>query len=281
MKNKDQIVERFLKQTIVLDTESTGIDAKEAEICEIGVACALNGKTCASGSFLFGTKEPIPFAASSKNNISRAMLDGLPTLGENLEVAVDMLCLGDENIKYFAAHNYQYDITILTHSFNRINEQALADEVNNKKWICTYRLAQHLFKPTEENKDISYALNFLRFAFALPCDKLTVHRAGDDSEVCWHLLRYIAYYVLDNVVDKSELTDDFDLGNFLYELSKQPIEYTTMTFGKHKGTALKDVPMDYYNWLLKNSDMLNEESPGYDPDFAMSVEKELNRRLGN
>ena len=281
MTNKDKIVENFLKRAIAIDTESTGIDPKVAEICEIGSASSLNGKTCANRGGLFGTREPIPFAASSKNNISRAMIKGLPLFEENLEEVVDLLSLGDDNIKYFAAHNYEYDITILKSNFERANEKTLAENIVNRKWICTYRLAQHLFKATEENPDFSYALNYLRFAFDLPCDKLTVHRAGDDSETCWHLLRYIAYYVLDNLFDAETIADDFDLGEFLHQLSNEPIEFTTMPFGKHKGVPLKEVPMDYYNWLLKNSDVLNEESPGFDKDFAKSVEKELNRRMGN
>ena len=51
-----------------------------------------------------------------------------------------------------------------------------------------------------------------------------------------------------------------------------------MTFGKHKGQLLSEVPASYYDWLLKNSDMLNETSDNYNPDFAISVENELNRR---
>jgi DNA polymerase III epsilon subunit-like protein len=281
MQIKDQIVENFLKQVIAIDTESTGIDPKEAEICEIGVAASPNGKICGSSSALFGTKELIPFAASSKNNISRPMLKDIPSIEQNLETVVDLLALGEPNIKYIVAHNYDYDLTILKSTFNKLGENGLADEIENRKWICTYRLAQHLFKPSADNKDFSYALNFLRYAFELPCDKLTVHRAGDDAEVCWHLLRNISYYVLDNIVLKDELTENFNLGEFLYNMTKAPIEFTVMPFGKHKGVPLKEVPKDYYNWLLKNSDMLNEQSPGYDPDFAASVEKELNRRLGN
>jgi exodeoxyribonuclease X len=30
---------------------------------------------------------------------------------------------------------------------------------------------------------------------------------------------------------------------------------TVMTFGKHKGTAIKDVPADYKSWLLKQTDI--------------------------
>ena len=278
---KHKIVENFLKQTIVIDTESTGIEPKEAEICEIGIAFSSDGKTCSSGGMLFGTKEPIPFAASSKNNISRTMLKSLPTIADLFEEAADILCLGDTSIRYTAAHNYEYDMKILHSNFAAMSKQGIADGFLERRWICTYRLAQHLFKPTGEHKDISYSLNFLRYYFELPCDHLTVHRAGDDSEVCWHLLKYIANYVVDNVIPESELTDDFDLGKFLYHLTKEPIEYLTMPFGKHKGELLTDVPMSYYNWLLKNSDMINDQSPGYDPDFAASVEKELNRRLGN
>ena len=122
-------------------------------------------------------------------------------------------------------------------------------------------------------------LNYFRYAFGLPCDQNEAHRAGDDTKVCWELLRYICNYILDNVIDINDISEDFDLGEFLYEYSKSTIEMDTMPFGKHKAQKFCDIPISYFNWLLRNSYSINEDHDDYDPDLALAVEKELNRRL--
>lgn len=276
---KQQIKNRFLGQSVVLDTESTGLDPKQAEICEIGSTFTVVGKPQIQGA-LFGTHEPIPFMASSKNNISRAMLESLPKLEDNIEKAIELLDLGNDDIKYLIAHNYNYDRTILEHNFKRVGQPELAELILEKKWICTYRLAQHLFK-TEDYPDISYMLSYLRYAFDLPVGDVAFHRAGDDSKVAWLLLNYICNHVLDNVIPQEEITLDFDLGDYLYNVGKSTIKITTMPFGKHKGEKIADIPMSYWNWMLEKSDILNETSDNFDPDFAATVEEELNRRMGN
>jgi len=282
---RNQIIKKFLDRCLVVDTESTGLDPSSAEICEIGVTRIVDGKEKTTDK-LFGTRLPIPYAASAKNNISRKMLEGLPTVVESMEEISEMLHVGDMKKKYFVAHNFEYDKEILESSFtlsdpvsskaHQLSEEII-DRVFDTKWICTYRLAKHLFHPSDEDKDLSYSLNYLRYAFDLPVEG-TVHRAGDDTKVTWELLRFISEFVLETMDDVPE---DFDLGEYLFELSKSPVPYTVMPFGKWKGTPLADVPDDYYQWMLNKSDILKEDNDNYDPDFAKSVENELNRRMGN
>jgi hypothetical protein len=116
--------------------------------------------------------------------------------------------------------------------------------------------------------------------FDLDVGQTAFHRAGDDSKVCWALLVHIAKDVLDSL-DESELSLDFDLGDYLYKLSTKTIKFDVMPFGKHKGEKISDVPQSYWNWMLEKSDILNEQSDDFDPDFAATVEEELNRRMGN
>ncbi|RSE32324.1 putative quorum-sensing-regulated virulence factor, partial [Acinetobacter junii] len=41
----------------------------------------------------------------------------------------------------------------------------------------------------------------------------------------------------------------------LFLFSEQARIPTHLTFGKHKGTAIKDIPSDYVVWLLKQDDL--------------------------
>jgi hypothetical protein len=40
---------------------------------------------------------------------------------------------------------------------------------------------------------------------------------------------------------------------------------------------LTDIPLSYWSWALSNMEALKEDSPGFDPDFAASVEQALNK----
>ena len=52
----------------------------------------------------------------------------------------------------------------------------------------------------------------------------------------------------------------------LIEFQKQPINVRTIGFGKHRGTALKDLDSGYVRWLLNKCENL-------DPDLRTSLEK--------
>lgn len=274
---KRQILEKFLNSILAVDTESTGLDPKVVEICEVGSAHFKDDKIVTS-DILLGTNEPIPYMASSKNNISRSMLKGLPTFKDKQKEIGDILKFGDKSVKYFVAHNYKYDQTILEASYDRVFNTEAMQILANRRWICTYRLSKHLFKASAEDPDLNYQLNYLRYAFDLDTDGRGTHRAGDDSAVCLQLMQLIASVVLETIPEE-ELHDGFDLGKYLMDLAASPIIYTEMPFGKHKGVKLSEVPDEYFKWMLNKSDILDDKNDNYDPDFAASVEAELNNRV--
>ena len=63
------MIDNFLTDCLVVDTETTGLDITTSEICELGT-CVYDGEKYLKSGRLFGTKEPIGFSASAKNNIS-------------------------------------------------------------------------------------------------------------------------------------------------------------------------------------------------------------------
>ena len=51
----------------------------------------------------------------------------------------------------------------------------------------------------------------------------------------------------------------------LLALSNEPVEIKTMGFSMHKGKALKDVPVGWFEWYLKQE--------ATDPDLVASIRK--------
>src|ERR1700677_3044405 len=139
--NKKLIVNNFLSKVIVLDTESTGLDPTVVEICEVGVTYKGSDRII-SEDRLFGTKDPIPFAASAKNNINRKMLEGKSAFKEEANFVKDILHIDDPKIEYFVAHNYKYDKTIIEanvlddNGYPMFDSKKTYENLLDKKWIC-------------------------------------------------------------------------------------------------------------------------------------------------
>lgn len=274
---KNTIKNKFLSQILVIDTESTGVDPKTAEICEIATGIFSNNQLKITDK-LFGTREPIPFSASCKNNISRTMLLGKKRFHEHIEEEKSPLIsfgFDDSKINYFVAHNTKYDKPILEHNIREKNSD-FYKKFSEKSWICTYRLAKHLYPIEDQIPDWSYAQNYLRYALGIEME-VDTHRAGDDVRVCFTLLNIFCDKILDNF-EEDELSNDIDLGQILSDISETPVSYSVMPIGKHKGEKLTDIPMSYYEWLLKSSEILNENHSNFDSDLAYNVVNELNRR---
>jgi len=273
-----KIVKQFLKECMGLDTESSGLNPLEAELCELGVYRWIDRRNeFDQDSMLFGTVEPIPFAASAKNNISRRMLEGLPTFLESITEVDRMLSL--DNCTYIVAHNIKYDQTILEAHYKRISPDLhFAD---NNKWICTYRLAKQLYKPADANDTLSYSLSYLRYFLDKDVpDEAAVHRAGDDAMVCFKLFEHIVNDVYNLFNDSINSVED--LADIVYGLSSAPIVYEVLPFGKHKGKKLSEIANSdpkYLMWCLDNMDTFKKDDVNYDHDLFLSLTEALEKVL--
>lgn len=281
--SNNKVIDELLSLVIPVDIETTGTDIDTAEICELGAAIAANG-TLAPLSVLFGTSSPIPFNASAVNNISRKMLAGLPVFDDRLDSVANILNI--TNQKYIVVHNHRFDGKVLD-KYKSANPDYLKNKNGDDlKYICTYRLAKHLFNGTEMNGNIdSFGLNYLRYYFDLdessyyPEDlgDTAPHRAGHDALICGLLFIHMANYAMDNLglaVESGE-----QLADILHELCHTPIEIKNMPFGKHKGEPLSEVPLSYLSWAIDNTDFLNESHTNYDEDLATSILKAVDERV--
>ena len=263
-------IEQFLESVSILDTETTGLDAANAEIVEMASATRANG-TWQIQSHLFRAEDGIPPEASAKNQISNRMVAQEPTFSRGIDRVLSML--GTSNL--FVAHNAAYDQQVLTSSLVRAHEFDLAQLFATRSlWICTWRLSRRIYQ--HSFTDQLYGQNYLRYKLDLPIpDSSGVHRAGAEVWVCGALLERL----IEDASTQGMLDTNGHIGSQLVEMSWAPIPVLTWPIGKHRGVALKEVPTDYYLWALENLASLNESNPSYDVDLSESVRIELESRL--
>lgn len=261
------------KNVIVLDTETTNLYANLAEIVEIAAA-RWDGDSWQVSGTLLGATNGIPPEASAKNNISNKMIQGLPTFKESCAVVEQLL--NWPNSQYYVAHNAKYDQAVLEKAWREAGRADYAEICkDNSRWICTWRLSQHLFHHHFPN--IEYGLNYLRYRLDLPVpDNTQLHRAKDDTYLCAILFDYLVQFAYDNNWIHPSSDDPYLTLNLL---CWEPVPIDLWPFGKYRGVKLHDIPTDYYLWALSNIPALKEDSAEYDWDLAENLKTVLSHRI--
>lgn len=177
-------------------------------------------------------------AAQAVHGISAAMVADAPTMKEMLER--DGNPFGAENGIIVFGHNVQFDCRMLTAEGLLPGEYVKA---------CTLRMARNMWPDLHEENE-NHKLGTLAIMFGLETGP--AHRAMGDCVTCLNLLRHIA-------ATGQVSTFDELLALGLRTLSPE----TKITFGKHRGTKLKDLPSSYQQWLMGQSDM--------DPDLIAAL----------
>jgi len=245
----------FLQNCVVLDVETTSLDYKTAEVLELGYILTIEGERVRLNN-LYKPHDIITPEISSITNITQRMVNDCAHFEDEAAQFIALVdAYGDDGI--CIAHNAFYDSSVLKrYGFNR------------DLWICTLRLAKKLF--AEDNTITNFKLPYLRYRFGIldPADhKIEAHRADSDALVTSHLLEYFVILMEDRgIIDK-----DKPYAAQILAWLDEPIVFTQMPFGKHKGIPLVDVPLDYWKWALDKMDILDETKENYDADFAASV----------
>jgi exodeoxyribonuclease X len=148
---------------------------------------------------------------------------------------------------YLIGHNVDYDV------------QALArcgQATQHLKAICTLALARALW-PKLDSYNLSSLSYYISADLAQTRSQLkNAHNAKTDILLTAQLLEKIIAELNINSIEA------------LYQHSQQARLPQYMPFGKHKGQALSDVPLDYVQWLLRQDQL--------DPYLKQA----LQRRLG-
>lgn len=135
---------------------------------------------------------------------------------------------------YVIGHNIDFDIMVAKNAGVDVSEYLAID---------TCSMARMLYPDIE-----SYSLIALlyHFKYSLARDYARqAHDAGFDVAFC--------YFILEQMCRDHGITSLEQL----YEVSEKSRVPTHMPFGKHKGTALGEVPLDYVKWLFTGADDVN------------------------
>jgi exodeoxyribonuclease X len=227
-------------QTIILDTETHTLNGLPIEIAYAPIEIE-NGKLSLDKKKIFDqlyqVGEPISYAAMAVHHILESDLADQPFYKE--------FKLPSETT-YIIGHNVDYDIAAIARC---------GVDTSKLKPICTLALARHVWEDAEAH-NISALIYLISKGSEKAREMLKgAHRADADIILTANILMHIIHQLnIENIEQ-------------LYIASEQARIPKSITFGKHKGTSIQDLPADYIQWLLRQDDL--------DPYLRKALENKL------
>lgn len=224
---------------VCIDCETTGLDACEDRIIEVAAVCFDGSTIYESMESLVNPGCIIPETSIAIHHITQEMVSDKPAIEQVLPGLLKLV--GDHII---IGHGIGFDVDILAIAAER---HSIPCRLRNNRLLDTLRMAR-LYGDCPVN-----SLEQLRKHFNIPQEG--AHRAMSDVIVNVEVFKYLA--------KRYRTTEQ------LFEALSRPIMMSTMPLGKHKGRPLKEVPLQYLQWVA-NKD--------FDQDLLYSVRSELKRR---
>lgn len=228
-------------QAIILDTETHTLNGLPIEIAYAPIQIE-QGKLSLDREKIFDQlysigDEKISYAAMAVHHILESDLVDQPNF-ETFELP--------QETTYIIGHNIDYDIRAI---------QQCGVETSHIKAICTLALSR-LVWPHAEAHNISALIYMISKGSSKAREMLKgAHRADADIILTANILMHIIHHLgIQNIEE-------------LYEVSEDARIPRTINFGKHRGTAIVDLPSDYVSWLLRQEDL--------DPYLKKALEKTL------
>lgn len=268
-------LEEFITEILVLDTETTGINNEKDEIIEFSASIPVSYddkiENIPNYTKKYKPSFDVPPEASAVHFISTEDLENCELFKDDISNINELFSAK----KYYVGHNVTFDRDMLVSNIIRYTpvENKIIDKNN---WICTLRLAKKLYAEDESFDNLT--LTYLWYKFGLYRDisrKINAHSAEDDVFMCLQVLKHL----VNICIERGHIDTNENIGEQLIKFINSPVLYKVMPFGKHKGMEFSIIPQNYLEWMIINSDILNETMPNYDPDLAATFEHELNIRL--
>ncbi len=207
---------------IFLDTETTG-NGPADRLCQI--AFKSKEGDAVNVNELFNPGMPITIDAMTVHHITNEMVQDKPAY-QNSDTWKQLKDLVNSDSNVMVALNAAFDVDMLK-----------KEGIEPKSVICTLKLARYFDKDCVIPR---YGLQYLRYYLCLNIVAIP-HTALGDILVLEALFNWI------HAKAAQEFGDDF-VGRMI-EVSKNPVLYRRMPFGKHKGLKMEEVPVDYLQWL--------------------------------
>ena len=215
-------------QAIILDTETHTLNGQPIEIAYAPVQINEGKLTLDKTQIfdqLYSVDEPISYAAMAVHHILESELVDQPHY--------TTFTLPSDTT-YIIGHNIDYDIRAL--------EKCGVDSKNIKA-ICTLALAR-LVWPDAEAHNISALIYMITKGSAKARDMIKkAHRADMDIILTANILMHEIHHLKIQSIEE------------LYQVSEDARIPRSINFGKHRGTAITDLPADYMQWLLRQEDL--------------------------
>ncbi|SPL72614.1 exonuclease domain-containing protein [Acinetobacter stercoris] len=216
-------------QAIILDTETHTLNGYPIEIAYAPIQI-LQGKLSLEREKIFDQlysigNEKISYASMAVHHILESDIQDKPNFS-TFELPSETT--------YIIGHNIDYDI--------RAIEQCGVD-TSKIKAICTLALSRLVWPDTEAH-NISALIYMISKGSEKARNMLKgAHRADADIILTANILMHILYHLKIQTIEE------------LYEASEDARIPRTINFGKHRGTAIHELPADYIQWLLRQEDL--------------------------
>lgn len=211
---------------IILDTETHDLHGLPIQIaympCDLSQGVLVVDQNAVFDQ-LFSIPEKINYAAMAVNHIIESDLISKPEY---------TLFILPKDTAYIIGHNIDYDIAAIAKC--GIYTQTL-------KPICTLALARKAF-PDAPKHNLATLSYFLSKDHAKTREVLkNAHDAKTDI--------LITSFILEKIIEKLGIQSIEQL----YQVSEIALNPTFIDFGKYKGTALANLPIDYVRWLQREN----------------------------
>lgn len=216
-------------QAIILDTETHNLNGLPIEIAYAPIKIN-DGKLSLDRELIFDQlysigDEKISYASMAVHHILESDLIDQPNFS-TFHLPQDT--------RYIIGHNIDYDIRAI---------QQCGVDTSQIKAICTLALAR-LVWPNAEAHNISALIYMISKGSEKAREMLKgAHRADADIILTANILMHIIYQLKIQTIEE------------LYEASEDARIPRSINFGKHRGTAIVDLPGDYIQWLLRQEDL--------------------------
>ena len=213
---------------IILDTETHTLNGQPIEIAYAPIEVN-QGQLSLDKSQIFDqlytVDEPISYAAMAVHHILEEDLVGQPHYS-SFQLPQDTI--------YMIGHNIDYDLRAI---------EKCGVDTSHIKAICTLALARRVW-PDAEAHNISALIYMISKGSAKAREMIKkAHRADMDIILTANILNQIIHQL--NIQSLEEL----------YTISEDARIPRSLNFGKHKGTLIADLPKDYVQWLLRQTDL--------------------------